>query len=117
MIRIHGVAIGLVIEEEVGTDPFNRPIYEETIETVENVLVGTPDAYSKSEAESFNLTGRRVGYTLAIPKGDTHNWENATVILPPPFEGRYRTIGIPTATIEENTPLAWNKKVQVERYG
>lgn len=115
MTRIHGISIGLVVREESGVDPFNRPIYTETVEEVENVLVGLPDAYAQTE--TFNLTGRKAVYTLAIPKGDTHDWENAVVLLPEPFEGKYRAIGIPTATIEANTPLEWNKKVQVERFG
>jgi hypothetical protein len=32
------------------------------------------------------------------------------------FGQRFRTIGFPTQGIEELIPLAWNKKVKVERY-
>ena len=45
------------------------------------------------------------------------DWTDTEVILPEPFAGRYRTIGYPTAGIEANIPLRWNKKVKVERYG
>ena len=61
------------------------------------------------------MYGKRVAYTLAIPKGDTHRWEDAEVALPEPFAGTYHTIGYPTAGIEANIPLRWNKKVLIER--
>lgn len=64
-------------------------------ETVSNVLVG-------------ESTGN--GFTLAIPKGDTHNWLDAKV----EFFGRtFRTVGYPKEGIDELLPLAWNKQVSV----
>jgi len=112
---ISGITIQIVIKAEAGTDEFGAPIYEETTEDVENVLVGEPSTDDRTE--TFNLTGKYAAYTLAIPKGDTHDWVNTKVILPEPFKGTYRTIGYPTAGIEAMIPLSWNKKVQVERYG
>lgn len=112
---IKGVTIQLLNKTQTGTDAFNRPIYEETPEDIENVLVGQP---SSDEIKStLELTGKKVSYVLAIPKGDTHEWENKRVILPEPFVGTYQVIGVPTAGIEANIPLSWNKKVMVERYG
>ena len=70
-----------------------------------------------SKKEEYNLFGKKVAYMLAVPKGDTHNWVNAKVTLPSPFEGEYRTIGYPTVGIESNIPLKWNKKVRIERVG
>ena len=62
----------------------------------------------------LNLSGKRIAYVLAIPKGDTHTWEDTEV----EFWGMtFKTVGIPTQGIEENLPLSWNKKVKVERYG
>ena len=112
---IHGIPISLVSKTQSGTDPFNRPVYTETVETVENVLVGQPTA--EEAIETLNLTGRKVTYVLGIPKGDTHTWEGQDVILPAPFAGRYRVIGIPVSGIDDMIPLSWNTKVQVERYG
>jgi len=52
-------------------------------------------------------------YTLAIPKGDTHDWENQVI----EFWGKtWKSFGMPLEGIESNIPLAWNKKVTVERY-
>ena len=79
-------------------------LYGTTNETISNVLIGEPALNGKN-------------YTLGIPKGDTNDWTDTEVILPEPFAGRYRTIGYPTAGIEANIPLRWNKKVKVERYG
>jgi hypothetical protein len=112
---IHGIDITLITKTQTGTDAFNRPIYTVKEEIISDVLVGEP---SLDEITStLSLYGKQVKYTLAIPKGDTHTWIDTQVILPEPFEGKYRTIGYPTAGIDANIPLRWNKKVMIERYG
>lgn len=109
---IKGITIKLYNKTQTGVDPFNRPIYTEVPEDIENVLVGHPD--SEEIETTLNLTGRKVVYVLGIPKGDTHDWEDRTV----EFWGmKFRTIGMPTQGIEDMIPLSWNKKVKVERYG
>ena len=92
-------------------DPFNRPIEQEIRTDVENVLISP--ASSDDIVTSTDLTGRKAVYTLAIPKGDTHEWENAIVEF---WGERWKVFGIPTQGIEANIPLDWNKKVTVERY-
>lgn len=114
MKRIHGITITLYNKTQTGEDAFHVPVYEETPEAVENVLVGEPS--TEDIANTLNLTGRRLQYWLAIPKGDTHEWEDRRVELPGPFAGIYRTFGGVIAGIEENIPLSWNKKVMIERY-
>lgn len=112
---IKGVTIQLVVKTQTGTDALNRPIYETDVVDVDNVLVGEPT--QDEIANTLSLYGKQAKYTLAIPKGDQHKWEDTEVILPSPFAGRYKTIGFPTAGIEANIPLLWNQKVVVERYG
>lgn len=114
MTRIKGVTVMLTQKTQTGTDPLKAPVWTETQITVDNVLVGQPT--SEDAATVWNLYGKRVAYTLAIPKGDAHDWQDTVVTLPAPFAGVYRTVGIPTAGIEENVPLDWNRKVQVVRY-
>lgn len=110
-----GITVLLVEKTQTGIDELNRPIYEDSLVEVHDVLVGEP---SQDEiTNTMSLYGKEVKYTLAIPKGDTHEWTDTEVILPLPFEGKYKTIGYPTAGIEANIPLRWNKKVKVERYG
>jgi len=108
---IKGITVKLYEHQQTGTDPFNRPVYEDTPVDVENVLVGQP-----TEAEvldTLNLTGRKAVYVLGIPKGDLHDWEDKKV----EFWGlTFKTIGMPIQGIEEMVPLSWNKKVRVERY-
>ncbi len=111
---INGVTIQLLEKRQTGTDWANRPVYEETAVDVDNVLVGEPSTEDVTQA--LDLYGKHVQYLLAIPKGDEHDWTDKKVILPEPFAGTYRTIGFPTAGIEANIPLKWNKKVKVERY-
>lgn len=108
-----GVTITLKKRTKTGTDPFNRPVYSESSVTVNDVLVGQPTADDITNAQV--MYGKKVSYCLAIPKGDTNTWEDCVVVLPAPFEGTYHTIGYPTAGIEANIPLRWNKKVLIER--
>lgn len=112
MALIKGITVTLISRIQIGTDAFNRPIYEDIEEDVENVLVAP--ASSTDILSTQDLTGKKAVYTLAIPKGDTHNWIDATVRF---FGHEWRTFGYPLEGIEENIPLDWNKKVMVEMYG
>ena len=109
---MRGISITLYTTTQTGTDEFNRPIYAETPVTVENVLIGEPS--TDDIVAEINMTGKRLAYTLAIPKGDTNDWTDKTVEF---FGERFKTIGEPTQGIEHLIPLSWNKKVKVERYG
>lgn len=110
---MRGITVTLTKKTQTGTDPFGQPIFTTTTENVSDVLVGEPS--TDDITNTITMYGKKVAYTLAIPKGDTHTWEDTTVTLPAPFEGTYHTIGYPTAGIEENIPLRWNKKVHLER--
>ena len=106
-----GESIILYNQTQVGVDAFNHPIYADTAETINNVLIGEPS--SDDIINELNLSGKRLAYTLAIPKGDAHEWRDKVV----EFWGmRFKTFGTPTPGIEHLIPLAWNKKVKVELY-
>ena len=109
---IHGITVRLYVKTQTGTDDFGAPVFEETPKEVCNVLVGEPT--SEDIVSSLQLYGKRIAYTLAIPKGDEHDWDNVTVEF---FGQKFRTYGGVTQGIENMIPLAWNKKVKVERYG
>lgn len=108
---IHGIPIELAVKTQTGTDGFNRPVYETTWETVDNVLIGQPS--TEEVTDELNISGKRLDYLLGIPKGDTHDWEDTQVRF---FGQVYETIGAPTQGIESMIPLSWNKKVKVMRY-
>ena len=108
---LKGIDITLYSKTQTGEDRFHDPIYEETPVTVHNVLVGEPSA--EEITTELQLTGRRLAYTLAIPKGDTHDWTDAKVEF---FGQTFRTCGGVVQGIESMIPLRWNKKVQVERF-
>lgn len=108
--RIHGISVVLLGQTQTGVDAFNRPIYSETAETVENVVVGEPS--TQELVDTLNLTGKRAAYTLGIPKGDEHEWKDKTVMF---FGERFRVIGKPIKGIEDMVPLSWNQKCMVER--
>ena len=110
-MAIRGTTVQLTIKTKSGTDDFNMPIYTETVEEVSNVLIGEPK--TEDIINDLQLYGKRLAYTLAIPKGDTHNWKDTKV----QFWGQtFHTYGEPTQGIEELIPLSWNKKVKAERY-
>lgn len=109
--RLHGITVILVGETNAGEDPFGQPIVEKTEIPIENVLVA-PASTDDVTAE-LSLTGKKIVYELAIPKGDNHDWTNKTVKF---FDKKWKTVGIPQEGIEDLIPLDWNKKVMVERY-
>lgn len=108
---INGMTIQILVKKQVGKDKFNHPIYEGVWEDVENVLIA-PSAMD-DVTTSTNLVGKTATYTLGIPKGDMHKWENTQVQF---FGERWETVGIPLQGIDELIPGQWNKKVQVKRY-
>lgn len=108
---MRGITITLYDRTQTGVDSFNRPIYSETPVSVDNVLV-TPSTDTEV-VETLNLTGKRAIYTLAIPKGDTHVWEDRKVSF---FGKDWRAINFAAGGIDHLIPLSWNAKVQVSRY-
>lgn len=111
MARLKGMTVTLVDTVEIGKDPFNQPIYDEVPIEIENVLVAPTS--SDDVVNEVSLSGRTAVYTLAIPKGDTHDWENKEVQF---FNQKWRAFGIPLEGMDHLIPLDWNKKVMVERY-
>lgn len=109
---IKGITVLLTVRVQSGTDDFNRPTYTETVTSVDNVLVGP--AGTEAVVNDLQLYGKHLAYELYIPKGDSHDWTDATVQF---FDQTFRTYGMPEQWIGENVPLGWNKRVKVERYG
>ena len=108
---IQGIDVLLYETTQIGVDDFDAPIYDPNPTTVKNVLIIQPK--SEEIAEQLNLTGKKVLYTLCIPKGDVHDWENKEVEF---FGQRFVTVGKTTQYIEELTPLSWNKQIKVAAY-
>jgi hypothetical protein len=111
---LKGIPVTLINKSADGKDAFNRPTVTEIRTVVENVLVAPASQTDTAVISELSLNGKRALYQLAIPKGDTHQWEDAEVEF---FGERWKTVGYPTMGIEEMIPLDWNKKVLVERYG
>lgn len=111
MTMIKGITVILIDKISDGVDPFGTPIYRDAEIPVDNVLV-TPSA-TDDMVNQLNLTGKKAVCTLAIPKGDEHDWEDKEVRF---FGQTWRTFGFVTQGIEHLIPLDWNKKVMVERY-
>lgn len=111
MGKLKGIPVTLIDKSFQKADPFGAPVTTDLDIIVDNVLVAP--ASTEDITNQLSLTGKKIAYTLAIPKGDTHDWVNKEVRF---FGQRFRTVGIPLEGIEELIPLGWNRKVQVEHY-
>lgn len=106
--RLHGITVTL-ITRTADLDEHNYPTWLEKREEVDNVIVGEP--VQAELATSIDTKTARVAYTLGIPKGDTHDWEDAIVEF---WGKRFRQYGRIIQGIEDLVPLDWNKKITVE---
>lgn len=106
-----GITVKLYTETKTGTDAFGAPVFSTTAVDVDNVLVAPTS--SDDLITEMNLYGKTSEYTLAIPKGDTHDWKNKRVDF---FGQSFRTFDDPIKGIDALIPLDWNTKVKVERY-
>lgn len=109
--HIRGIDVILYQQVETEPDEFGKMQYTEVPVTVSNVLVAPTS--SDDYPATNDLTSRGETYTMAIPKGDTHDWEDKHVRF---FNKDWHTFGIPLQGIECDIPLDWNMKVMVERY-
>lgn len=108
---IKGISVTLYERAQTGTDSFHAPVYTEKPVTVDNVLVAPVSA--EDIVDGLRLYGKRAEYELCLPKGDTHSWSDCRVDF---FGQSWRVFGSAQEWIEQMVPLAWNKKVKVERY-
>lgn len=109
---MQGITVKLSVKTQTGTDGFNRPIYSVEWVDVENVLVSPASSSPVTDAMNFN--GKKAVYTLGIPKGDAHTWEDQLVQF---FDATWHVFGFEYAGIDALVPTPWNAKAQVERYG
>ena len=105
---IRGEAVVLITRTAV-LDDFNHPTWVESRETVDNVLIGEPVQAELSN--SADMRHARAAYTLGIPKGDGHDWQDAIVEF---WGKRWRQFGQVIQGMEHQIPLDWNKKITVE---
>ena len=111
-MTIKGIPIILLSKIQTGVDGFNKPVYDESVEeVVDNVLVSPTS--STDIPDMLDLDRTKVTYTLAIPKGDVHEWFGHKVKF---FGQTWKVCTHPIEGIEELIPGNWNRKVVVERY-
>lgn len=107
---IQGISVVLHKRTKTSDDPLGNPIYTYEDASIDNVLVA-PSTVDDLVSD-VGLEGTKELYTLAIPKGDSNDWLENTVT----FFGKTFHCYAESEGIEANVPLAWNKKVLVERY-
>lgn len=109
---LKGITVKLYEKTEAGVDDFGNPTYTETPVDVANVLVAP--TLSDDQPEQLTLTGKKATYTLGIPKGDAHVWENRRIDF---FGKSFHSFGFVVEGVEALVPTKWHKKVYVEIYG
>lgn len=109
---IKGETIKLIETTQTGTDAFGMPTYSETEVEVANVIIGNPS--TTDIVNDMQLYGKSLLFVLGIPKGDSHNWKDKTVII---RGERFKTYGSPLVQTNENVPGRWNTQVKVAQYG
>ena len=109
---IKGITVKLHVKTQNGEDAFGVPIMSDSSVDVNDVLVSPVNAEDSND--DFAMYGKKTIYSLAIPKGDTHTWEDTEVEF---FGRKFRTVGNVVEGIEANIPLRWNKQIKVEYYG
>lgn len=109
---MRGITVTLYPRTLKEVNSMGETVYEdgEAI-TVDNVLVSPSSAQEILDAN--NLYGKKAVYTLAIPKGDTNDWQDQRISF---FGEDWHSFGVPLEGINALVPTAWNKKVTVERY-
>lgn len=112
---MRGVTVTLYGKTRTGDDPFGTPVYTETAERVDNVLVGEPS--TDDITTSTDLFGKRIDYMLGIPKGDTHEWKDRRVEWTDACGRTIRceTFGFPITGVEHLVPTPWHMKVRCHR--
>lgn len=113
---MHGMTVILYNKTQTGTDPLGAPIYTETAEYVDDVLIGEPS--TDDVTSSTNLFGKQLLCMLAIPKGDSHDWTDKKVSWTD-AQGNIQTVhtfGFPILGVEANVPTRWHMKIRCEAY-
>ncbi len=112
---MRGVTVTLYAKTQTGVDPFGAPVYSESAETVDNVLVGEPS--TDDLTASADLYGKRVDYMLGVPKGDAHEWQDRRVEWTDAYGRtvRAQTFGFPITGVEGLIPGPWHMKVRCRR--
>lgn len=112
----HSIPVTLYEKTENGKDAFNRPVYTENPVVVEHCLV--QQNVTDDITTQLSVEGKKAVYTIAIPKGDTHNWMDSKVefSLVPNQIIKCKTFGFPLQGIESMMPLEWHTQIRCERY-
>lgn len=109
---LKGTDILYMKKTQIAVNEFHEPVYDVTFATIHNVLVAPVESLANSEIpEVDNLTRRKEVITLAIPKGDDHDWEDCEIVW---NNTKYRTVGKPVRGQEEMIPLDWHLKVKAQ---
>lgn len=115
MLSRFSIPVTLYEEVQTGVDALNHPTVEKYPVIVEGCLVA-PIA-NDAPVTATQLETRHEAYTIAIPKGDAHNWIEKDVIFV--LAGnmiRAKTYGSVRVGIEELVPTMWHGQINCERY-
>lgn len=106
---IAGTTVTVKRREQIGVDGFNSPIYAETFEDVENVLI--QPSVRNDFKDTNRQDGDRIRYQLHFPKTYDKNLRNTEINVRGSY---YKVVGNPDHYMLENCPTDWWMPVEVE---
>lgn len=105
-------AIPVTLYEKVqdGTDDFGVPTYAENAVVIDKCLVAMGQHNQLMDNNTIQVALDT--FTIAIPKGDTHDWRNSIVEFSlGGIEFRCKTNSDYLLGVEEAMPLMWHKQI------
>ena len=107
---LRGADVLLTRRTMTGRDDMGEPVFEETAETVHNVL------WHESTTDEIDESNRMFGVTcdlsLDFPKTFTGSLEGCSVNV---GGTEYRILGDPKGYMPENCPTPWNRSAKAVR--
>lgn len=104
------ITVKLYEKVEIGTDDFGVPTYSTFIEEIDHCLVAI--GQHGQMTDNTNIQVALDTFTIAIPKGDTHDWRNSIVEFNlGGVDFRCKTYGDYLLGYEDAMPLMWHKQI------
>lgn len=110
-LKDFSIPVSLYEKVQTGVDPFGTEIYKEQKVVVNNCLVSMV-AYSQLSENNTTLSALDQ-FIIAIPKGDSHEWRNASVEFTlADITFKCKTNGDYYLGFEDAMPLMWHKQIR-----
>ena len=112
-MRLYDISIPVLLytKTKTGTDGFNSDLYDYDVVIINHCLVAMNSNDPVLDATS--LKAKKDTFTIAIPKGDSHDWLDTFVeFTMGGVSYKCRTYGDYLTGIDAMMPLEWHKQIK-----